>query len=324
MTVLISPWRQLLPGIEHAAGMADQAFDGSGPRDQRAQMVRIALSLSGLRFFTTPHDPKSLYQTRNSTIFDFMAAHPNVRLAINAGLAASDKDGNASLFGLAKSEGKLVCDPTIPAPQPGPISEPQPPDVRDAADMGTVTLTITQQNQASFHILNAASPTWSPPNSSLIEKSPWPSVHTAVSGSPNAWGSWPPQRFVRALQPGKAMTLENGNNNGGGPDDTFVAGRTAVGLDAGAHHLFLLTIDGIENANPPYGATFYDTAEWLRLAGASDGINVDGGGSSAMAVKVNGATSLMNVPHGDEHTAYLQRANAQFFGVILPQQSGAA
>jgi hypothetical protein len=31
----------------------------------------------------------------------------------------------------------------------------------------------------------------------------------------------------------------------------------------------------------------------------------------------------MNVPHGDEHTAYLQRANAQFFGVILPQQSGA-
>jgi hypothetical protein len=324
MTVLISPWRQLLPGIEHAAGMADQAFDGSGPRDQRARIVRIALSLSGLRFFTTPHDPKSLYQTRNSTIFDFMAAHPNVRLAINAGLAASDKDGNASLFGLAKSEGKLVCDPTIPAPQPGPISEPQPPDVRDAADMGTVTLTITQQNQASFHILNAASPTWSPPHSSLIEKSPWPSVHTAVSGSPNAWGSWPPQRCVRALQPGKVMTLENGNNNGGGPDDTFVAGRTAVGLDAGAHHLFLLTIDGIENASPPYGATFYDTAEWLRLAGAIDGINVDGGGSSAMAVRVNGATSLMNVPHGDERTAYLQRANAQFFGVILPQQSGAA
>lgn len=319
MTVLLSPWRALFDGIEHAAGMADVAF-GPDPtqRDQRAQIVRIDLQTPGLRFFTTPTDPTSLYQTRNSTILDFMAAYPAVQLAINANLAWADDAGNASLFGLAKSEGQLVCDPTVPAPQPTPTSEP---DVPDATYAGTVALTITQDNQASFHILNAQSPAWSPRNSHVVETSPWPSIYSAVAGSPNVGEGWPPLHFVGGLQPGEAMTLQGGVNNGTATGREFVAARTAVGLDAAARYLFLLTIDGIENADPPYGATFYDTAEWLKLAGASDGSNLDGGGSTAMAVKLKagGAGLLMNVPHGNEADGppYLQRLNAQFFGVIL-------
>jgi hypothetical protein len=313
MTALLSPWRPLSNGIEHAAGMADEAFGLPGTRrDQRVQVVKIDLTTPRLQFFSTPKDPKSLYQTRNATIFEFLAAYPQVKLAINASLAESDKDGNATLFGLCKSEGNLVCDPTVPAPQPTPTSDP---DVPDATYTGTVALTITRDNKASFHIINAQSPAWSPPNSHEVEHSPWPSVYTAIAGSPNSYG-WPPITFVGgALRPGEAMTLRNGVNNGI-PGYSFIAARTAVGVDASAQYLFLMTIDGIEGQ--PYGATFYDTGEWLKRAGAWDGVNLDGGGSTAMAIRVGGASLLMNVPHGSEGPPYVQRDNAQFFGVIVP------
>jgi hypothetical protein len=319
MTVIMSPWRPLFDGVGgilHAAGMADEAFGLPGvQRDQRVQVVKIDLATPGLGFFTTPLDSTSKYQTRNATIFDFLAAYPQVKLAINASLAAADSPdvgANASLFGLAKSEGNLVCDPTVPAPQPTPTTEP---DVRNDADTGTIALTITRDNQASFAIINAQSPTWLPPNSRLIEHSPWPGVYTAIAGSPNSYG-WPPRPFVGgALKPGEAMTLHGGVNNGL-VDYSFIAARTAVGLDAEARNLFLLTIDGIEGQ--PYGATFYDTGEWLKLAGATDGINLDGGGSTAIAVNIAGTSLLMNVPHGSEGPPYVQRANAQFFGVTLP------
>jgi len=315
MTVIMSPWRPLFDGVDgilHAAGMADKAFDLPGvQRDQRAQVVKIDLDTPNLGFFTTPRDPTSKYLTRNATIFDFLAKYPKVKLAINASLAASDDDGNATLFGLCKSEGNLVCDPTVPAPQTPPTTEP---DVRNDADTGTVALTITRDNQASFAVINAQTPTWSPRNSRLIEYRPWPSVYTSIAGSPNSY-AWPPAAFITgALKPGEAMTLRGGVNNGL-RDYSFIAARTAVGLDAEARNLFLLTIDGIEHTS--YGATFYDTGEWLKLARATDGINLDGGGSTAIAVNIDGTSLLVNVPHGTEGPPYLQRANAQFFGLTL-------
>ena len=55
--------------------------------------------------------------------------------------------------------------------------------------------------------------------------------------------------------------------------------RTAFGISADKRYLYLMTIDGRQ---PGYseGALDYETAEWLLLMGASDGVNMDGGGSS--------------------------------------------
>lgn len=314
-TVLVSPWRTLFPGICQAVGMASQGFGPATPRDQRAQIVAVDLQSSGLQFFTTPNIPDQA-----ATIFDFLDAYPQVMLAINANFAWADVAGNSYLFGLAKSQGNLVSDPTALAAQGTPAQCTRQPDggcqanVCDAAGTGTVALTITQGNQASFNILNAQSPTL--PNG---EGSPWPSVYTAVAGSPppDRCGL-PPMKF----NPGEggAQVLAGGVNNGNA-NDTFFAARTAVGLDPTGRFLFLLTIDGIEGADPPYGANLYDVGQWLIIAGASDGVNLDGGGSTAMAVKVQpkggkSAKSLINVPHGDEVQSYLQRRNAQFLGVI--------
>lgn len=57
--------------------------------------------------------------------------------------------------------------------------------------------------------------------------------------------------------------------------------RTATGVSSDGRFLFLLTIDG---RDPAYslGAQDEDTAQWLLRFGAHNGINLDGGGSTAM------------------------------------------
>jgi exopolysaccharide biosynthesis protein len=120
------------------------------------------------------------------------------------------------------------------------------------------------------------------------------------------------------------MVLTNGQNNGipsvSGTDGEGIAGRTSVGLSSDGTCLFLLTIDGLEGATPQYGATFYDVGEWLLRVGAYNGITLDGGGSTAMAMmNARHEAVLVNVPHdveGANGPPYLQRANAQFLGVI--------
>ncbi|MBL9172345.1 MAG: phosphodiester glycosidase family protein [Verrucomicrobiales bacterium] len=70
--------------------------------------------------------------------------------------------------------------------------------------------------------------------------------------------------------------------------------RTAVGLSQDRRFLYLLVIDGRQ---PGYseGAYDYETAAWLQLLGAWDGINLDGGGSSTMSIQgVNGNPVRLN------------------------------
>src|SRR5262249_53315537 len=142
---ILTPWRRWYLGIDHATGLSTVAFGCDIAREQNVHAIRIDLSTPGLAFYTTPHSGD--YHTRNETIFDFLKAANKacgVRLAINGALAAAqsgDIGAQASLFGLAKSQGKVVCDPTVAAPQPAPPLPPPgklPPDVPDARHTGTV------------------------------------------------------------------------------------------------------------------------------------------------------------------------------------------
>jgi hypothetical protein len=60
--------------------------------------------------------------------------------------------------------------------------------------------------------------------------------------------------------------------------------RTAFGLSADRRYLFLATIDGRQ---PGYsdGTLDYETGNWLLKIGVADGINMDGGGSSTLAIE---------------------------------------
>jgi len=62
--------------------------------------------------------------------------------------------------------------------------------------------------------------------------------------------------------------------------------RTGVGLSADRRTMWLVVIDGRTARSA--GATVEELAETLRALGASDGVKLDGGGSSAMFVRTRG------------------------------------
>ncbi len=73
--------------------------------------------------------------------------------------------------------------------------------------------------------------------------------------------------------------------------------RTAVGYSSNGRYIYLMVIDGRQTGWSD-GATLYETGQWLQRLGAYNGLNLDGGGSTAMAKLENGAAVLINKPSG--------------------------
>lgn len=71
--------------------------------------------------------------------------------------------------------------------------------------------------------------------------------------------------------------------------------RTAVGLDDGGRHLFLLVIDGRRSGRSE-GATLAELADWLLHLGAHEALNLDGGGSTTLVIEENGRPVVANEP----------------------------
>lgn len=85
------------------------------------------------------------------------------------------------------------------------------------------------------------------------------------------------------------------------PGQTALAARSAVGLSADRRYLLMMTIDN--NKRLSQGATLHETAQQLQWFGASDGINLDGGGSTQLAWWDPAAqrASLLNNPGGERY-----------------------
>ncbi len=81
------------------------------------------------------------------------------------------------------------------------------------------------------------------------------------------------------------------------PRNLTVHPRTAVGVSSDGRYLILLAIDGRQ---PGYsaGATLGEVADWLRRFGASDGLNLDGGGSTTMVRAEGKRIVVLNQPSG--------------------------
>jgi|YelNatPaOPRAMG01_1025707.scaffolds.fasta_scaffold08698_7 hypothetical protein len=89
------------------------------------------------------------------------------------------------------------------------------------------------------------------------------------------------QGIYTAIAGNKALLINGTNQMVPTPND--LDPRTALGVSADRRYLYLLTIDG-RQPGWSSGADYYDTGEWLKRFGASDGINVDGGGSTTMVM----------------------------------------
>ncbi len=95
--------------------------------------------------------------------------------------------------------------------------------------------------------------------------------------------------------------------------DTAPQPRTALGLSQNGRYVFLLTIDG-RQTDYSEGAPDADTANWLLRFGAYNAINVDGGGSTTMAIEqCPGKAVLVNSPIEDD-TPGLERVVSAHFG----------
>ncbi|MDR0323961.1 MAG: phosphodiester glycosidase family protein [Treponema sp.] len=91
--------------------------------------------------------------------------------------------------------------------------------------------------------------------------------------------------------------------------------RSAAGISADGRYLYLLVIDGRRSGS--IGGTENETALILESLGAWDGINFDGGGSSALVLRYpDGQVRAVNVPvHGG--IPGTERAVAGCIGVYL-------
>lgn len=100
--------------------------------------------------------------------------------------------------------------------------------------------------------------------------------------------------------------------------------RTAVGVSKDGRYLIWLTVDGRQEGYS-MGATLGEVADWLRRFGAHDGLNLDGGGSTAMVMAGAGGAVVLNHPsgaakpgagqNGDGAKGGRERSNGNNFGV---------
>lgn len=131
--------------------------------------------------------------------------------------------------------------------------------------------------------------------------------------------NWPPMDTtgVYTTVSGKYPLVVQGVNVGTNGE---IHPRTAIGYSADKRYLILMTIDGRQ---PGYsdGAADANTAAWMIRFGAHDAVNLDGGGSTTMAVSngQGGATVLNRPIHNN--VPGLERVVANHFGVyanLLP------
>ncbi len=140
--------------------------------------------------------------------------------------------------------------------------------------------------------------------------------------------NWPPAGTagIHTAVSGMYSILVNGVNIGRQylNDSDFVHRvnpRTALGLSQDRKHLFVLTIDGRQ---PGYsvGALDWETAAWLLLVGAHDGINMDGGGSTTLVMQDStGGAVRLNKPSAVADSGR-ERTVGSHFGVFAKPVPG--
>ena len=122
--------------------------------------------------------------------------------------------------------------------------------------------------------------------------------------------------------PGEARLLRDGAIVAPTANETLHP-RTAVGLSGDQRTLYLFTVDG-RNAGHSLGVTRPELADFMRMFGATDAINLDGGGSTTLMF-ADPVARLVNVPVGINDVPGTERVVGSNFGVFaLPMPVAAA
>lgn len=110
---------------------------------------------------------------------------------------------------------------------------------------------------------------------------------------------------------GNQRILSSGANTA---TDNGIAARTAIGASQDGKHLFFFTVDG-DDGGTSEGMTRIEVATMLQGYGAYNAINLDGGGSTTMAI-ADPNPRLLNVPSSGERAV---GTNLALFALPIPE-----
>jgi hypothetical protein len=273
---VLQPWVPIFKGIDYAAG-TNTPGGGSFPNLQVVYFLRVDLTDPDIRLFASPRNPtnytSNYIETAGYTATNFLKKH-NLQAVINAN--SFFLPGSLSSAPYFRPEGSAFHVTGLLISEGELVSQQEGPE--DAA-----TLKFTSNNVATFVSTN-----W--PASSTN------AIYTAVTGLYSI--------LVNGVNIGS-------NYIGNSATAHRVQPRTLFGLSQDRRYLYLLAIDGRQEASDySIGAYDWEAAEWLRLAGASDAVNMDGGGSTCMvvmdstgqAVPLNHDSASLNGPEYRERT----------------------
>jgi hypothetical protein len=285
---VLGSWVPIFDGIDHAVGT--NTPNGSGMPDLMViNALRVDLTDTNLQFYASPRNPTNyvpgLFETAGYTTSNFLTMH-GLQVAINA------NDFGTPIEELAQPLGY-----TTPAGTPYDVAG------LEICQGQVVSLQETGDYAASFMFTTNNDVTFFPTN--------WPAnstdgIYTAVSGS----------------YPVLLNEVNVGTNYIGSSSQVHqINPRTAIGLSQDRHYMYLMVIDGRQ---PGYsdGALDWETGAWLQFLGASDGANMDGGGSSCMVMESStGAPVGLNRDYSSVADG-VERTIGSHFGIYANPVSG--
>jgi len=247
---VLQPWVPRFKGIDYAVGTNRPSGGGSFSNLQVVYFLRVDLTDPDIRLFASPRNPTNYIhdyiETAGYTATNFLRNH-HLQAVINANSFFLPGSLNSPSYNL--SEGSALHVSGLLVSEGELVSQQEGPG-------DSSTLMFTSNNVASFAPTN-----WLASSTN--------GVYTAVTG----------------LYPILVNGVNVGSNYLSYPGAAHrVQPRSVLGLSQDRRYLYLLAIDGRQGQDYSVGAYDWESAEWLRLAGASDGVNMDGGGSTCLVV----------------------------------------
>src|SRR5436190_3036316 len=299
--VVVTDWKPLFKGIERAVGTnfanspaiiyTNNNIVYTNGRLQVVNCVRVDLTDPDVQFFTTPRASNyvaELRETYSQTVSNFLQVN-GLQVAINANFYNTAVGYDPITNGVASQVyGLQICTGSV-------VSVP---DYGPDSNNRSVSMLFTA-NKSPFLVLANG-----PPGTNTE------GIYTSISGY------YPV--LTNGVILGEALrTLY--------PDSTIhdIHPRTVFGLSENRRYLYLMIIDGRQGAaqftDQTYsdGATDADMGFWLLQFGASDGINMDGGGSSSMYM-ADCAARPMPLGHSSYTSYHYERNIGSHFGVYAP------
>ena len=301
----VSPWTPIFKGIDTALGtnrtgtMVTTPVPGGGSvvwvnnRLQAVRCVRVDLSDPDVQLSTTPRAANYVAEsseTLSLTVSNFLKNN-GLKVAGNANFYNASPGGSdpqsegvpCEVYGLMISTGTVVS-------------------AADSGDGGRYASLMFTTNKTPVFALNNR-----PPGTNTA------GIYSAVTG------------YYPVLTNGVNLWAIYSNQLASAYPDASMHDpqpRTSYGVSQDGRYLFMMVIDGRQGGYSD-GAIDQETGQWLLLFGASDGLNMDGGGSSTMYM-----ADCAGNPVALTHSAYVatgrgrERYIGSHFGVSAKPLSG--